>query len=389
VTANRHRILFEPTLAPGLWPISARPTDAPAALCGAEVEHLFCGTAAVYRAIRALGLQRGEAVLMPDYNCGIEVQAVQHAGAALAFYRVGRDGVIDLDHLERQAQAPGVRSVYVIHYFGFAQPIAAIVDLCRRLDLTLIEDCAHTLYSHIEGRPLGTHGQFGIFSPRKTLPLPDGGALVYGKGMSPCAEPLRAPQLRHAVRELMYSASQFGARSSARSLRAAGRVLQRGACWLVADDAPEKPLSQCGSEDFDSVHQRLDWRMSSISRRLLDSAPHTRIIERRRSNFRHLAQQLPQGGAVTALYGDLPDGICPLYFPVLVDDRDRLHQTLRAHRVDAFRYWGWKHPQVPGDGSTDADHLRRSLLALPLHQDLDEVDMARIVDACRAFVATR
>ena len=132
--------------------------------------------AAIWNLVRALRLGTDEAILLPSYTCGAEVDAVLKAGAHVRFYRIDRSARIDVDSLP--AISPGDRGVLVTHFFGFADSeLDSICDLCREHGLFLIEDCAHALYSHHRGRPLGTFGDAAVFSLWKTLPLPDGGAV--------------------------------------------------------------------------------------------------------------------------------------------------------------------------------------------------------------------
>jgi dTDP-4-amino-4,6-dideoxygalactose transaminase len=381
------RIQFDPALSPSLLAGRANGGQVPAVLRGPAVEWLFCGTAAVYRAIRSLDLKGSDRVLMPDYNCGIEVNAVLQAGAEVTFYRVRRDATIDLEDLEKKA-VPPVKAIFIIHYFGFPHRTETILAVARSRGLFLIEDCAHALYSEQDGLNLGTSGDLGIFSPRKVLPLLDGGALLYNGPSARCREPLTAPDRSHTVREVLSSLGQRSARSGNPLVRGTGRFLRVAARAVIADDAAEKPLSRCGSEDFDSVKRRLNWSMSLLSRSILERIDHEEVVERRRRNYLHLLRRLPRGNVMTPLYPDLPRGVCPLYLPMVVRERDRLYELMKTRGVESFRYWMWKHPETPGSGRTDAEALRRDLLALPVHQDLDEEDLGVMEEVISESIAS-
>ena len=148
----------------------------------------------IWQLIRALGLQEPDVVLVPSYNCGAELDAVLRAPATVRFYRVDRSARIDVDDL-RQAIEPRTRAVIVTHYFGFPQPdLVAIGELCRDHGLVLIEDCAHALYSTHLGRSLGTFGDASVFSLWKTLPMPDGGAVLANR--RPASRMAEQPRLR-------------------------------------------------------------------------------------------------------------------------------------------------------------------------------------------------
>jgi len=79
------------------------------------------------------------------------------------------------------SKQPACRAILAVHYFGFPQDLKPFQAYCRRTGAQLIEDAAHAFLSKTpQGQPLGSAGDFGIFSFRKTLPIADGAALRAG-----------------------------------------------------------------------------------------------------------------------------------------------------------------------------------------------------------------
>jgi dTDP-4-amino-4,6-dideoxygalactose transaminase len=377
--AARSRIPLEAGLT---WPTLARllgRTPPPAPFQDPRVEWLFCGSVGLFRAARRLGLRPGDVVLLPAYNCGSEIDAILAAGADVAFYAVGHDGRADLSDLARR-HTPRVKAVLVIHHFGFPQPIAAIVEWARSRGLWVIEDCAHAWLSRSEGQPLGTFGDIAVFSPRKSLPIPDGGVLLPGPSVGATASPLEPPDWRHCLRELVDSAGRSAGRPLGLPLGGALRKAVRR--WSPGG---LKPLSRLGSqEDFASVAPRLNWRMSGVARRLLCATDHDELVRRRRSNFSLLLERLPRCGGLRPLFDELPAGVCPLYFPVVSEARDALRSRLEAHGVDSHRFWRWSHSAIPAAEHPNAGALRSQLLVLPIHQGLGPEDVSFMAEAVGA-----
>src|SRR5882672_1826646 len=137
----------------------------------------------IYQLFRALRFKAEDVVLVPDYHSGVEVWAMRAASASLRYYRIDRAMEPDLDELRRLC-ALGARALYVIHYLGWPQPMAEIAALCAEYGLILIEDCALSLLSEPQGRPLGSTGDYAVFCLYKTLPIPNGGLLI-GKAPLP------------------------------------------------------------------------------------------------------------------------------------------------------------------------------------------------------------
>jgi len=79
----------------------------------------------------------------------------------------------------RWSQKPSdkTRLVLVIHEFGFPCPYEK-VESFRKNNIPILEDCAYALGSRIESAPVGTYGDFAIYSLPKYYPVPFGGLLV-------------------------------------------------------------------------------------------------------------------------------------------------------------------------------------------------------------------
>lgn len=141
----------------------------------AEYRFFSYGRRALAEAFRIAGVGQGDNVALPALICREILSAVHASGASPRFYRVG-DG---LGFDGPAGRLESCKAVIAVNYFGFPQDLAPFLAHCRRTGAVLIEDNAHGLFSRdAAGTLLGTRGDVGIFSLRKTLPLPDGAALV-------------------------------------------------------------------------------------------------------------------------------------------------------------------------------------------------------------------
>ena len=158
----------------------------------------FRGAGAILQAARTIGLTHEDEVLVPAYHCGIEVEAIRHTGARIVFVPLTPSLDLLPDAL-RARVSRRTKAVLLIHFFGFPQPIKEVRTFCDELGLILIEDCAHALFSGAGASLLGQTGDFSIFSFQKTLPVPDGGALV-GRDVSSNRSTLAPPPFLTTVR---------------------------------------------------------------------------------------------------------------------------------------------------------------------------------------------
>src|SRR3954464_527470 len=130
---------------------------------------------AVWDAIQLLGLE-GRKVLVPAYHHGVELETLLAAGVTPVFYRV--DAQMRADFADARLKSAGAAALYLIHYAGFPQDMQAARQLSTELGVPLIEDCALSLLSRDGEKPLGSTGDLSVFCLYKTLPVPNGGALL-------------------------------------------------------------------------------------------------------------------------------------------------------------------------------------------------------------------
>ena len=160
-------------------------------------------------------------------------------------------------------------------------------------------------------------------------------------------------------------------RGRASGVGAVLRVVKRG--MGLAADALDVRRANAGDIGFDL--EDVDLAMSGVSARLLGSLDFEDIRRRRVENYRLLDAQL--NATVARVFPDLPDGICPLFFPILVSDKPAAARAMRQRGVDALEFWN-DSMDSGMEMSDDARFLRAHVLELPIHQDLTPRHIAYI-----------
>jgi dTDP-4-amino-4,6-dideoxygalactose transaminase len=149
--------------------------------CGTRCLAVSNGTAALHVATLALGIGPGDDVIVPSLTFIADVNVVRIAGARpiLADVTSMNDWSMDPVDIERKI-TPRTKAVMVVHYAGYACDMDAIVDICKRHQLTLIEDCAHANGGEFRGRKLGTFGDISAWSffTNKNLSVGEGGLVA-------------------------------------------------------------------------------------------------------------------------------------------------------------------------------------------------------------------
>ena len=132
-------------------------------------------------ALRALGVGPGATVLSNAFTLAPVPGAIASLGARPVFVETTEALTIDLDHLAAQAGAhPDARVLLVSHMRGHMADMDVLTEAARAHDLTVVEDCAHTMGARWRGVPSGRHGAIGCYSTQtyKHMNSGEGGLIV-------------------------------------------------------------------------------------------------------------------------------------------------------------------------------------------------------------------
>ncbi|WP_374615132.1 DegT/DnrJ/EryC1/StrS family aminotransferase [Sphingorhabdus sp.] len=129
---------------------------------------------ALIEALRLAGVRPGSRVLLPEYLCRDLLAPLHLLGAVSRWYAVAPD----MQPATASAEWPAADVVLAVNYFGFPQDLRPFQAYAERTGAVVIEDNAHGYLSRDQaGQWLGCRTGLGVFSLRKTMRIPDGGAL--------------------------------------------------------------------------------------------------------------------------------------------------------------------------------------------------------------------
>ncbi|WP_298805253.1 aminotransferase class I/II-fold pyridoxal phosphate-dependent enzyme [uncultured Lentibacter sp.] len=136
-------------------------------------------SAALFLALKALGLPRDARVLIPGFTFAAVPSAVVHAGCQPVLCEVGETYRIDLADFEAKL-ATEISAVIISHMRGHTSDMDAIMALCAARDIPVVEDAAHSLGTTWHGKNIGTLGHIGCFSFQsyKLVNAGEGGILI-------------------------------------------------------------------------------------------------------------------------------------------------------------------------------------------------------------------
>ncbi len=138
------------------------------------------GTVAVELALRGLGIEKGDEVILAAYDFEGNFKNILAIGATPVLIDVNENNCnLDLNQLE-QAITKDTKCILVSHLHGGLVPMQALNDLSEKRGIPIIEDACQVPGIKIEGRMAGTWGEIGIlsFGGSKLLTAGRGGALL-------------------------------------------------------------------------------------------------------------------------------------------------------------------------------------------------------------------
>ena len=311
------------------------------------------------------GLVRpGAPVALPAFICDSAVEPFRRTGRPITFYAVDERLRVRPDALAEVASAGAC--VVLVHFFGVPDPeLERQVEAVSAAGGVLVEDCAHALYGRFAGRPLGSLGAAAVFSPRKTLPAPDGGLLVTpGEGVDVVTRSTRASELL-----------RLGVYSFERGIGISPRTR------LLARESVRRRLSRVD----DAVAERPARVRPRLTGALLRSADGARIAARRRENYRYLARALAaEVPDIAQPHATIADGCAPLMLPLVVPRaRDQLAAALYRRDISIRAMWDVLPEEIPLARFPDSRRLRDGILCAPVHQGLGARDLNRLVDVIK------
>lgn len=137
-------------------------------------------TGAMHMGLAALGIGRGDEVILADTNWIATAAPVVHLGATPVFVDILPDSwCIDPADVERHI-TPKTKAIIATHIYGNLCDMDCLLDIGRRHGIPVIEDAAEAIGSEWHGRRAGSMGAFGTFSfhGTKTLTTGEGGMFV-------------------------------------------------------------------------------------------------------------------------------------------------------------------------------------------------------------------
>lgn len=266
---------------------------------------------ALLEALRVIGISPGQKVLVPAFICRDLLASIHAVKGIPIFYPVDRS-------LAPQSlrAVPDVKAIVAVNYFGFPQALGPFRAYCAKHGASLIEDNAHGFLSRDErGKLLGSRGDIGIVSLRKTIAIPDGAALLLNRSewidrlpapLACCCDPLPAKFIVKRVLRQIQNATGVRVRTLGEQMTRRFRWLRTGSALPIV--LPESELEIPGNP---AIHCE--------SLKMLERIDVMNEVKRRRDLYQDFHRNLYHLN-IEPIFGDLQPGVAPSGYPFRADE---------------------------------------------------------------------
>ena len=139
------------------------------------------GTAALHLALKAININKNDAVITPNFSCSANINCISQCGAKAIVVESEKDTLgLDFELVKKAILKFKPKALQLVHVYGFpARDTIKIVKLCKKKNVIVIEDASEALGAKINGKMVGSFGDISIFSLRseKMIGVGEGGII--------------------------------------------------------------------------------------------------------------------------------------------------------------------------------------------------------------------
>jgi dTDP-4-amino-4,6-dideoxygalactose transaminase len=243
---------------------------------------------------------------------------ISELGINYDFYSIEQNFSINIDDFQYKITSGKFKAALLIHYFGFLHcDIELIRSMCRKNNVLLIEDCAHSLFSTYQDIRFGDFGDMSFYSLHKFLPIENGGFFK-----------INNDNFKNLINE------EFSENIDLFTL-----------------------MQYCKSKQF-------------------------HIAEIRTLNYQYLLNKLKDLDGLTILFPELPQGVVPMNFPVIIknDNREQLYFFLKDKNIHTTALYYRIIDEIDRKKYPISYYLSDNILNFPIHQDITTADLDFLVE---------
>ena len=305
------------------------------------------GTSALFLAMKAIGIEENDEVIVPANTFIASAWGVAYVGAKPVFVDCTKDTwEIDASKIEASI-TKNTKAIIGVHLYGQPFDFDAVKDIAQKYQLPIVEDCAQAHGAEYKGKKVGQLGDIACFSfyPGKNL----GG---YGEGG---AVTTNNKQYYDKINIL-------------KNHGASKRYYHDVIGYNMRMDGIQGAILSCKLKYLDEWNQRRREIAGKYKREIMNP----KIILQ-----------------------DVPQSVLPVYhlFEIKVDDSKKFaeymsnngiicgrHYPVACHLQKAFAYLGYKKGSIP-----NAEELAEGCISLPMFPELTDEEAEKVINVCNSY----
>jgi len=301
------------------------------------------GTAALHLALSLIDI-RGKEVILPSMSFVSTAHSVLYNGGVPVFVDIHPDTLcLDYNKIERSITKK-TKVILPVHFAGMPSNLKKITEICKKYNVTLIEDAAHATGATLGKKRIGSHGTAVCFSfhPVKNLAMPTGGVVT-----------LNGPNSKK-FKNILNS---------------------RRWCGITDRKGPKYNVKDLG---WNYYMNEFSAAIGVVQLKKIDAMNNTRKkIAKRYVNEIKLEEKMKFS----------KDCAYHIYW-ILVDSRERFMRNMSDIGIETGIHYNPIHQMQMYRGKHDlpiTEKVGKSIVSIPIHPNLSDADIDKIVTSVNKF----
>jgi len=305
------------------------------------------GTDALHLALKALDIGQGDEVITVAFTFIATVEAISYVGATPVFVDINPETFnMDINELEKKITSK-TKAIIPVHLYGQPVDMSSVLEIAKKYNLFVVEDCAQSIGAEYKGKKTGTFGDVGCFSffPTKNLgTFGDGGMVTTNS--SYIAE--RMASLRNHGSKVRYYHDEVGLNSRLDEIHAA--ILNVKLPHIDKWNSKRKEAAYYYNELFKDVEEVIT--PAEMDNTLSVYHQYTIKIPARDS----VAEAVRQKGVMAMIYYPVP-----------------------VHLQEAYKFLGIGEGALP-----NTEKLSKQVLSLPIFPEITAEQQKKVAEAVKS-----
>ncbi len=294
------------------------------------------GRVALYALLKAMGVGKGDEVILPGFTCVVVPNAIKYLGATPVYIDVKR-GPMNPDTQQYAAAITGkTKAIITQNTFGLSYQVDEIAALAKSKKIRSIEDCTHGFGGTYKNQPNGSYCDAAFFSTQWNKPFSTGiggFAVVNNKELIPSVEKVNRELIKPSTKDklvlsaLLFARDHVLTESNYWRMRSLYRFLSRQNLVIGSSQGEELTGVEMPDDYFKDISD------VQVKRGVQNLENFDALMERRKMNGEIYSAFLSKQGKYHVDKKFHSDH-CFLKYPVLVEDRPQFEQQAYEAKIE-------------------------------------------------------